>query len=136
MVIIFSFSQEPAEESGETSGRLIILIGELFNVSDKELFALRYEVILRKCAHVTEYMILAAFLCGASYRKNRSLGINMALPVLISALYACSDEFHQLYVPGRDGNITDVFIDTAGAAVSTALITFIRVGINRKNKER
>jgi VanZ family protein len=38
------------------------------------------------------------------------------LVLLSVALYAASDEFHQLFVPGRDAAVHDVFIDTAGGA--------------------
>lgn len=34
---------------------------------------------------------------------------------IISALYAASDEFHQLFVPGRAGRVSDVLIDSLGA---------------------
>ena len=30
-----------------------------------------------------------------------------------------TDEIHQLFVPGRDGNIIDVGIDTLGAMIGT-----------------
>lgn len=34
-----------------------------------------------------------------------------------AALYAATDEFHQLFVPGRAGLFTDVLIDATGAAI-------------------
>ena len=37
--------------------------------------------------------------------------------VLISLLYACSDEMHQLLVPGRSGRMIDVGIDMAGVLI-------------------
>ena len=36
--------------------------------------------------------------------------------------FAVSDEFHQLFVPGRSGNIKDVFIDTAGSVSGILLV--------------
>jgi VanZ family protein len=35
--------------------------------------------------------------------------------ILFVALYASSDEWHQTFVPGREGCIRDVCIDTTGA---------------------
>ena len=32
-------------------------------------------------------------------------------------LYAISDEVHQLFVPGRGGQVKDIVIDSAGAIV-------------------
>ncbi|WP_243096886.1 VanZ family protein [Thermohalobacter berrensis] len=36
-------------------------------------------------------------------------------------LYAISDEVHQLFVPGRDAQITDVMIDSAGAFIGIGM---------------
>jgi len=48
-------------------------------------------------------------------------------------VYAATDEFHQLFVPGRSGQVKDVLLDSCGAAVGVlilmlvaALIRFIR----------
>lgn len=35
---------------------------------------------------------------------------------MIAVLYACTDEYHQLFVPGRSGQLRDVMIDAVGAA--------------------
>lgn len=40
----------------------------------------------------------------------------MWLSVLISFLYAVSDEYHQSFVPGRGPAFRDVLIDTIGAS--------------------
>ena len=41
----------------------------------------------------------------------------LALAFLLTMLYAVSDEYHQTFVPGRSGNLVDVLIDAAGAAL-------------------
>ena len=46
-------------------------------------------------------------------------------------LYACTDEFHQLFVPGRDGNFRDVIIDTSGGTLSAILFSLKKVIIKR-----
>jgi VanZ family protein len=38
--------------------------------------------------------------------------------VLAAALWGCSDEIHQSYVPGRDVEIGDVLADVAGVALA------------------
>ncbi|WP_431191604.1 VanZ family protein [Peribacillus frigoritolerans] len=42
-----------------------------------------------------------------------------ALAILIYALYAISDEVHQLFVIGRGPQVKDVLIDSAEAIVGT-----------------
>ena len=34
--------------------------------------------------------------------------------ILLSILYSCTDEIHQLFVSGRSGSIIDVMIDSIG----------------------
>lgn len=40
-------------------------------------------------------------------------------------LYACTDELHQAFVPGRACAFTDVLIDTSGGALAMVLIAMI-----------
>jgi VanZ family protein len=74
----------------------------------------------RKGAHLTEYAILG-WLYWRVLRKPvkadprpwswRHAGI----AILLVAIYASTDEFHQRFVPGREGCVRDVLIDTLGA---------------------
>lgn len=76
---------------------------------------LEYDFMLRKIAHILEYLILTFFL----YRAFRgSFKINplrlFIYPVFLSSLYAISDEVHQYFVPGRMCAFNDVLIDAIG----------------------
>jgi VanZ family protein len=53
------------------------------------------------------------------------------LVLLLIALYAASDEFHQLFVASRDATVHDVLIDTAGGAAG--LLSLWRIGRWRKH---
>ena len=78
---------------------------------------------VRKTAHFTIYAILSFFTTTAAFTYSVSFK-NTCVSVGICALYAFTDEFHQLFVPGRAGMIRDVFIDTTGAVLG-AFIVFI-----------
>ena len=65
-----------------------------------------WDLILRKCAHVVEYAILAVLL-------RRATGRDLTAFVL-GVLYAASDEFHQRFVHGRHSSPVDVAIDAVG----------------------
>jgi VanZ family protein len=78
---------------------------------------LELDYILRKMAHVTEYAILTCLLWRALKGYNLAPVYLVAYPALISLLYAVSDEFHQSFVPGRQGSASDVVIDSIGIAV-------------------
>ena len=47
------------------------------------------------------------------------------IPIGVTFLYACTDEFHQLFVPGRAGRFTDVLIDTTGGIIMLLFIALV-----------
>jgi VanZ family protein len=78
-------------------------------------------VLARKCAHLTEYAVLAMLVWRALRRPAspdpRPWRWRVAgLALLVAALYAASDEYHQTKVPGRNGCVSDVLIDSCGSA--------------------
>ena len=54
------------------------------------------------------------------------------LSFLFSVIYALSDEFHQTFVPGRDGNIVDVLIDSSGSLVGVLISSMIYFFVIKK----
>ena len=67
-----------------------------------------WDLVLRKIAHAAEFAVLGALLLRATDRAG--------LAFALGALYAVSDELHQVFVPGRMGSPLDVGIDTVGVA--------------------
>lgn len=123
MAVIFEFSSERSEQSDKTSLGVGQMIAEMI-VDDFDLMteAEQQEMIetwnfaIRKTAHFCEYAILAVLtmLLFGQIKISRRLAVIAAL--LVSALYAVTDEVHQYFVPGRACQIRDVCIDTSGAA--------------------
>jgi VanZ family protein len=83
------------------------------------------EVLLRKLAHVTEYLVLT--LCW--WRALRGFGVSPSNRVLIvlafglALAYSGTDEFHQTFVSGRHGTPVDVLIDSIGMTIAAAIAT-------------
>lgn len=135
MLIIFAFSAQPAPESSQLSGSVAYKIAEwkndLFRLdkTKAELYeqAESMQLIIRKGAHMCEYALLALFLCfHFSYYKINQW--QLALLVLgITAGYAATDEFHQLFVPGRAGRLSDVCIDSLGGTLGILLSKILRI---------
>ncbi len=46
--------------------------------------------------------------------------------MVIAVAYSITDEYHQTFVDGRVGAVTDVLIDAAGAVSAAALILLAR----------
>ena len=90
---------------------------------------------IRKTAHFTEYGVLGLLLWRLLHfdpwwAKWRTREFLMAL--LLAALYAASDEFHQKFVPGREAAVRDVMIDTCGAGAGLAALRLAR-RLRRRN---
>ncbi|MBI4226574.1 VanZ family protein [Candidatus Roizmanbacteria bacterium] len=69
-----------------------------------------FDFLIFKALHMIEYAILYFLLFRAFYSVNN----NLLFPVIFSILYAVLDEFHQTFVPTREGKIRDVIVDTVG----------------------
>ena len=67
-----------------------------------------------------EYLLLGLLLY-ALLRRRFSPVAAAGLALVLAAAFACTDEWHQLSVPGRDGNLRDVLIDSAGAVAGVGL---------------
>ena len=125
MVMIFLLSNEEAVKSSKKSDGLIIKSVELFtgkSLSDQEKEkVLKYLVFpVRKGAHLSLYLILGILVISL-LREYMVINTKLVLlSLLICFLYACSDEIHQLFVPGRSGEVRDVLIDTLGACLGVS----------------
>ena len=78
------------------------------------------EFAVKKSAHIVEYAILTVLLYRAfrtSYSKQKA-GI---YAMVISVIYAITDEFHQSFTPGREPTVRDVIFDTIGATLAIFL---------------
>lgn len=97
-------------------------------------------LFIRKLGHFSEYTMLGfwAYAHISNYKfstekiKNSRYAIVVSL--VFSFLYAASDEFHQTFVAGRDGNIKDVLLDTSGALFGIIIASSIFYYIFCKKK--
>jgi len=142
MALIFWFSAQPADESSEQSQWVQAIVTAVLTrlgvdcskLNESSLFTF----IIRKLGHFSEFALLGAMLAlhlgygldwvlgqkGDRRGKPKYLRV-LLLSELIGALYACSDEFHQRFVPGRGPAIRDVCIDAAGVLAGTGIMLLI-----------
>jgi VanZ family protein len=76
-------------------------------------------VVVRKLGHITGYALLTAAWWWA---LRRLVTHPLLWAVGISFAYACTDEFHQTFVRGREGTPRDVVIDAIGMTIAALLI--------------
>lgn len=115
MLTIFWFSNQDANVSDTQSGFFAMLLPFL------------PVWVIRKTAHMTLYAILA--FCAACSQIKPSF----KKVLLFCACYACTDEFHQLFIPGRSGEIRDVCIDCLGACIGFLLFTGIKKTVKSRS---
>lgn len=125
MAVIFILSAQTGDESQSLSDGVMTFFGMELSVD-----------FVRSCAHCLEYAGLAllvfnAFYC--SYGRFRPY-----LSFLTAALYAVSDEVHQLFVEGRAFQLSDILIDSVGAAIgvaASAVLGIIYLNFKRRRSE-
>lgn len=140
MALIFSFSNQKDVESSKVSDgfidRTVVKIYKVFNeniTKEKEDEIIeKYTYPIRKLAHYTLYFVLGilAFLVVKDYSINKKLII---YSLLICFLYACSDEFHQLFIIGRSARALDVMIDTFGSLCGISIFYIFNKKISKKS---
>ncbi len=114
MGVIFYLSHQRAEESAELSMSVMGLVGKILS----GLVAVLGHDGFRTLAHGLEYCGLGALLFHAFWQSTGSSRPFLSLGVAV--LYALSDEIHQIFVPGRAFQISDIAVDAAGAAIGIA----------------
>jgi VanZ family protein len=74
--------------------------------------------------HVIEYFLCCIFLLLGYAKGIKEHFTKKAyfIAVIISTLYALSDEFHQSFVPTRDANIRDIAADIIGSLLAAGII--------------
>lgn len=70
-----------------------------------------------KLLHTTEYAGLAVLLCRALLGEGLSWAASIVIAAAFASVYGGTDEFHQLFVPGRDSDVFDWFADTIGSSI-------------------
>lgn len=139
-MVIFGFSSQTGEQSGEVSDgltvRLLSLFTDVSKLSDEELetlvISLRHKV--RKTAHVLEYAAFGFFLelhlCTWLKKLPWLAGLT------VSALYGFSDELHQYFVGDRAMQLKDVGFDLFGAALGIGVYALLAYLLRRLRAKR
>lgn len=144
MIVIFWFSAQPSEQSGEMSNTVAIQFLDgaervfRMNFSDVDRFWLVEKLTypIRKCAHMTEYAVLAMLAAFFWWTMGTEGKKRYLFSFLLAVVYAGTDEFHQLFVPGREGMFIDVCIDAAGALIGLLLLWAVQRKVRGKYCEK
>jgi VanZ family protein len=94
----------------------LLLAAEIFYISSISSFpgppikGINFSVIY----HITVFFLFSFFLLITLKGESKFRAKHLIWTIVISFLYAISDEIHQLFVPGRFSTMNDVLIDSFG----------------------
>lgn len=109
----------------------LVLIFFLSSLSGEKVPDL-HRFSLDKLAHFTEYFILGYLMARAFADSfpNMDLTKTVILSIILCALYAASDEWHQRFINGRECDFFDWIFDFLGSSAGTLAFTYMK-----ENKE-
>ena len=105
-----------------TTNKINIIDNIDINTATKKLFT-----PIRKIAHITEFFILSIIVI--ILLKNKIIDYNKLLLISMSIcfIFACIDEYHQTFIPGRSGQFSDVLIDMIGVIFACILFRIYNI---------
>lgn len=152
MVTIFCFSAQPAQQSSETSIGIVEIIikntvPDYQQMKPEKQTQIREKIThaVRKCGHFTEFCALGIVTAihahiARKYKGRKDAKLKTFLITLsFCAVYAASDEIHQIFVPGRGPGVKDVLIDTSGAlfGITAVMLALLAAdAVRRRKNER
>lgn len=137
MGLIFYFSHQPGDASSSlSSGISENIVAALNMLPLVQLDIESIHTLLRKSAHFFVYLILGILVLHALRRSEVTGYKSIMYAMIICVFYAITDEVHQLFIPGRSGEVRDVLIDSAGAGTGVALYMCIMYFSKRKHKKK
>lgn len=143
MYMIFSFSGQTGVDSGNLSHKISYgivtvadkLLDKGLSEYDKESYADKIELPVRKLAHMTEYFILAVCISFPLYVYGLRGFWLFLFAGLFCVAFACTDEFHQSFVAGRGPSKKDVVIDSTGALFGIILVQIFCHGFTGSSRK-
>lgn len=138
--VIFRFSAAQGNKSSHTSERVAsIILNVIYKdnaVFNSEVMVKAIQPIVRKVAHFSIYFLLGFLMmcCASTFKGSKAYKFDIS--VILCMLYAASDELHQLFVPGRSGEITDVCLDSVAATFGVLLVLLVMTIINKIKKAK
>lgn len=140
-IAIFLFSSQSAQDSTQVSDSITATVANIVRpdytslpVDRRQSFLGVLSVIIRKCAHFSEFALLGLNLLGyirMKYWERRALPCAL-IAWGVATLYAGTDELHQMFVSERSPAILDVGIDSAGALTGVLVMALLLALLARR----
>ena len=134
MIIIFIFSAQQGNDSGDTSRKFTaaiirIITGKKIEPNDPFIEAI--QLLIRKFAHFTIYSIGGFLIMNYTYTTEKTKKEKILYSITTGGCFAITDEIPQFFVPGRSARILDIGIDTAGVITGVIVYLILRKVIEK-----
>lgn len=116
------------QSSGKSDGIAYFIASKINIINTDDLI-----FIIRKMAHITEYLILGILLFNVLKDYNIINTKLVIITIMFCFTYAISDEVHQLFIQSRSGKFSDVLIDTIGSSIGSFIYYLIMKKKSVKN---
>jgi VanZ family protein len=93
------------------------------------------DLVVKKGGHALGYAMLAVAYHLAAYGGNRNRMRSTVLALCLAITYAASDEYHQLFTPGRSPSVMDVGVDSCGALAGVTILNLV-IGRRGRHEQR
>jgi VanZ family protein len=134
MVVIFVFSNQNGDQSSHNN-RFVVEVLKNIGINLDSILGSIDNYLIRKLAHMTEYFILFHLLYNALCDKYNFWKASL-VSIVVIFIYACSDEYHQSFIPGRGPSFKDVMIDTSGGGIALIVRIFTRYKRTSDSKDK
>ena len=126
-LITFGFSSQDSNESSNISKKTTEILVQnnkkIQSLEEKERIQTieELETVIRKIAHFSLYAIIGILLIFLNLTFDIKLKRKIIQSLFIGIIYAITDEFHQIFSPGRSAELGDILIDTSGVLFGIVL---------------
>lgn len=135
MGAVLYFSSQSGGDSNELSRKVAQRIVQVMEAQgDKTQSLDKVNLIVRKLAHFSEYLLLGVLLAVALTHLLGRAWLAVPLAGLLGVGFAYCDEWVQSGTPGRTQSIFDVMVDSAGLAVGLVAFSVVMLGCKVKGK--
>lgn len=138
MGVVFYFSNQVSTESSKISGGITSKVLSLYNGWENKTPKQKKdaEKVIRKIAHFSIYTLGGILLLVHMNLYEIKTKCKIIISFLIGTGYAITDEIHQLFIPGRSGEIKDVCIDSLGIITGIIIVILISLIISKAHKSK
>lgn len=135
IVFVFSNSLTPYDRSSANSSFVLALVQQMLGAVHIGTSWLT-EHMIRKLAHFGEYTVMGILLYQSM--KNLECGIVIRRQLHTAAFFFIpfADETLQLFVEGRSGQLSDVWLDMSGVLAGTVLAFAIAKLISKGSRKK